>query len=51
MCHLNDKDIDVIKQHIRENPKTPCYNNFNNIGQDIRKLVSISNDKPEETIA
>ena len=51
VCHLNAKDIKIIKDHIRKNPKTPSYTNFASIGQDIRKLVSISNDRPEETIA
>ena len=51
VSYLNDKDIKEIKHHIKNNPTTPCYNNFASLGQDIRKLVSISNDKPEETMA
>ena len=39
-----------IKKHIRANPNTPCYNNFAALGKDIRKLVSISNIKPENKV-
>ena len=46
VCYLNESDIKEIRQHIRNNPNTPCYNNFASLGQDIRKLVSISNDAP-----
>ena len=50
VCHLNNEDIQKIKTHVRGNPNKPCYCNFQGLGADIRKMVSISNYSPEETI-
>jgi hypothetical protein len=43
VCHLQNSDIQKIKTHVRENPNLPCYCNFQGLGADIRKMVSISN--------
>jgi hypothetical protein len=45
---LKKHDIKLIKEHIRENPKTPCFNNFITLKDNVKKLMSITNDNPDQ---